>query len=308
VSHRPRVAVVGSLIIDLVFRADRRPEPGETFTGTDFGIYLGGKGFNQAIACRRLGAEVTLVGRVGQDHFGDMFLARLEDEGMTTDHITRDEQTGTGVASPVVFPDGENSIIGVPRANRFLTPSDVDRARAAIASADMLMLQLEVNPQASRHAAGLARSHGTTVMLDPAPAHLRVSIDDWPLDYLVPNEVEARMLASGPDTTGFARRRVEAGLRAVVISQGKHGATVVDGRGSRSFPALPVAVEDATGAGDAFRGGLAVSLAQGTDIDQAVRYAGACGALACTKVGAEPSMPAALEVTEFLRRTNEHSD
>ncbi|UCG42111.1 MAG: ribokinase [candidate division WOR-3 bacterium] len=307
-SHRPRVAVVGSLIVDLVFRADRRPGPGETFTGTDFGIYLGGKGFNQAIACRRLGAEVTLVGRVGQDHFGDMFLARLKDEGMTADHITRDEKTGTGIASPVVFPDGENSIIGVPRANRFLTPSDVDRARVAIASADILMLQLEVDPQASRHAAGLASSHGTTVMLDPAPVHLHVSIDDWPLDYLVPNEVEARILASGPDTTGFARRRVDAGLRAVVISEGRQGATIADAAGVRCVPAYRVKTVDSTGAGDAFRGGLAVSLAQGTDIDQAVRYAGACGALACTRVGAEPSMPAASEVTEFLRRTDEHSD
>jgi ribokinase len=307
-SRRPRVAVVGSLITDLVFRADRRPGPGETFTGSEFGIYPGGKGFNQAIACHRLGAHVTLVGRVGRDPFGDMFIAKLEEENMTADFITRDEKAGTGVASPVVFPDGENSIIGVPRSNRFLTASDVDRAGAAIASADMLMLQLEVHPQASRHAAELARRHGTAVMLDPAPAHLHVDIDVWPLDYLVPNEFEARMLAGGPDTAGFASRRVEAGLRAVVISQGKHGATVVDARGIRSFPARRVPVEDSTGAGDAFRAGLAVMIARGNEIDRAAQYASACGALACTRLGAEPSMPTASEVENLLRRTDEHSD
>jgi len=304
----PRVAVVGSLIVDLVFHADRRPEPGETFTGSDFGMYLGGKGFNQAIACHRLGAQVTLIGRVGRDHFGGLFTDRLAEEDMTTEFISRDAQAGTGVASPIVFPDGENSIIGVPRANRFVTTSDVDRARAAIEAADILMLQLEVNPDASRHAAGLARKHGTAVMLDPAPAHLHVGIEGWHLDFLVPNEVEVQMLARGQDASGFARRCLETGLRAVVISEGSQGATVVDSRGSRSFPAHRVPVVDSTGAGDAFRAGLAVKLAHGIDIDVAARYAGACGALACTKIGAEPSMPTASEVEEFLRRTDEHSD
>jgi ribokinase len=305
---RPRIVVVGSLVLDLVFRADRRPEPGETFTGNDFGMHLGGKGFNQAIACHRLGAEVTLVGRIGKDLFGDMFLARLEEEGMPTDSITCDPEVGTGVASPVVFPDGENSIIGVPRANHRMATADIDRVEDAIAAADILMLQLEVNPDASRHAAALARRHHTAIMLDPAPAHLHTNLEDWPVDYLVPNEVEARMLAGGAEALDFARHHVEAGLRAVVISRGKQGTTVVDARGSRSIPALRVTVLDSTGAGDAFRAGLAVRMAQDDDIDHAVPYAAACGALACTRMGAEPSMPTASEVEELLRRTDEHSD
>ncbi|MER3514901.1 MAG: ribokinase, partial [Chloroflexota bacterium] len=121
---RPRVAVVGSFVTDLVIRAPRRPRPGETLIGHSLDIFLGGKGFNQAVAAARLGAEVTMIGRVGNDAFGDRFLEALNREGIHADYVIRDPQQGTGVASPLVEDSGENSIVQVPRANAALSPAD----------------------------------------------------------------------------------------------------------------------------------------------------------------------------------------
>jgi ribokinase len=300
-SGRPKVAVVGSMVMDLVFRVGHRPKPGETLLGESFEMFLGGKGFNQAVACHRLGAETTLVGRVGNDEFGDRFIRRLHDEKLTTRFVNADPELGTGVASPTVFPDGDNSIIGVPRANMALDPDDVEAAADRIAGADVLMLQFEVNPEASRAAAQLARRHGTLVLLDPAPVHAHCENTDWPIDLLVPNEIEAQMLADCDSPEEWARELYDDELRAVVISRGAAGALLVDDSGVRDFPGYRVPVADTTGAGDAFRAGLAVMVAWGRELDEAVRFANACGALACTRAGAEPSMPRLEEVREFMQ-------
>ncbi|MBN2536680.1 ribokinase [candidate division WOR-3 bacterium] len=296
---QPRVVVVGSMVMDLVFRVGHRPKPGETLLGEGFAMFLGGKGFNQAIACHRLGAETTLVGRVGRDEFGDRFIRRLHDERISTRFVSADPEHGTGVASPTVYPDGGNSIIGVPRANLALTPADVEAAEDRIAAADVLMLQFEVNPEASQAAAHIARRHGTLVLLDPAPVHAHCENIDWPIDFLVPNEVEAQMLADCDSPEEWARELYDEELEAVVISRGAAGALVIDGRGVREFPGFRVRAVDTTGAGDAFRAGLAVMVARGRGLDEAVRFANACGALACTREGAEPSMPRLDEVLSF---------
>lgn len=296
----PRVTVVGSLVMDLVFRAERRPRPGETLLGNGFEMFLGGKGFNQAIGCRRLGAEVTMVGRVGRDRFGQQFLEQCRSEAVDAEFVFEDAEAGTGVASPVIFADGQNSIIGVPRANMRLTTDDVDAAEDRIARSDVLMLQFEVTPAASKRAAEIARRHGTTVLLDPAPVHGQAESREWPIDYLVPNEVEAAMLTKGGGPEEWGRTLLDSGVRAVVISLGARGALAVSSRGVRELPALPVDVLDSTGAGDAFRAGLAVRLAEGATTDDAVRFANACGALACTVLGAEPSMPTRAAVESLL--------
>ncbi len=297
---RPKIAVVGSMVMDLVFRVARRPQEGETMPADSFGMFLGGKGFNQAVACRRLGAEVTIVGRVGQDVFGDMFLAKLREEGMATKYVKQDRAVGTGVAAPVVFPSGQNSIIAAPRANVHLAPEDVDAAASEIEPADMLMLQYEVNPAASRRAAEIARSSGVPILLDPAPAHAAQTGDDYfQADYLVPNEIEATMLAGDGKPTQWVRTLLP-GRKALVVSLGEKGALLADQQGISTFAGFRVDVVDTTGAGDAFRAGLAVMLARGRDIDEAVRFANACGALACTVLGAEPSMPTLQAVESFL--------
>jgi ribokinase len=318
---RPRVCVVGSFVMDLVFKVRHRPEPGETMLADDFGMFLGGKGFNQAVGARRLGADVCIVGRVGRDPFGDMFVAKLEQEGICLSGVTRDAESGTAIATPVVDENGQNSIIAAPRANMRVTLDDVQAAEEQIAFADILMLQFEIPLAASRRAAEIAREHKTLVMLDPAPVRhgehsvtrsLDPSIpssapdrsttrplDHFFIDYLVPNEVEAHMLTGRMTPEEAGAVLLPETRRGVVISLGEEGALAVDRAALNRFPAHKVNVVDTTGAGDAFRAGLAVKIAEGAGLDEAVRFANACGALACTIMGAEPSMPRR-EVVEQL--------
>jgi ribokinase len=326
--NRPRVCVVGSLVIDLVFKVSRRPGPGETMLANDFGMFLGGKGFNQAIAARRLGAEVAMVGRLGSDTFGDMFMAKLWQEGVDSSQVTRDPEAGTAIASPVIDASGENSIIAAPRANMRVTPDDVLAAELQIAAADVLMLQFEIPVAASRRAAEIARKHDTLVLLDPAPVshgepnEVRSQIsetrsqncspdalghsttrplDHFPMDYIVPNEIEAHMLTWKMTSEEAAAALLPETRQGVVISLGEQGAMAVGRAVLLRFPAHKVKVVDTTGAGDAFRAGLAVMLAQGKPLDDAVRFANACGALACTVMGAEPSMPRREAVESLLK-------
>jgi ribokinase len=284
---RPRILVVGSFVTDLVFRVKHRPGPGETMLAEGFGMFLGGKGFNQAIGARRLGADVAIVGRVGSDPFGDMFVAKLEREGIDSGRVRRDPEAGTAIATPVVDENGQNSIIAAPRANMRVTPDDVLAADKQIASADILMLQFEIPVAASRRAAEIAQQHKTLVLLDPAPVEHGFERFNAPLDYIVPNEIEAHML------TGRATPE------EAVISLGEEGALAVDRASLNRFPGHKVKVVDSTGAGDAFRAGLAVRIAEGASLEDAVRFGNACGALACTVAGAEPSMPRR-EVVEKL--------
>lgn len=309
---RPRVCVVGSMIADLVFRVRHRPEPGETLHGAEFDLFLGGKGFNQAVCAKRLGADVTMVGRVGQDYFGDLFLAKMAAEGMAVGFVERDGGTGTGVASPVVYEDGQNSIVGSPRANMKMTAGQVEQARAAIAAADSLLLQFEIPQECSLMAAVIARENGTLVQVDPAPAHLIPPGSVRGLqpggltcraDYVVPNESEARALAGGEGIETWAAGQLAAGVKAVVMTMGVYGAVIHDALGTRQHSAYSIDAVDTTGAGDAFRAGMAVRLAEGAAVDEAVRFANACGALACLTPGAEPSMPAREAVERF---TAEH--
>jgi ribokinase len=299
---RPRVCVVGSFVIDLVFKVTRRPGPGETMLADDFGMFLGGKGFNQAVAARRLGADVSMVGRVGGDPFGDMFMAKLEQEGIDSSHVARDPEAGTAIASPIIDASGENSIIAAPRANMRVTTEDVDAATDAIAAADVLMLQFEIPTESSRRAAEIARKHETVVLLDPAPVEHGFERFAAPIDYIVPNEVEAHMLTGRMTPEEAGAVLLPETRRGVVISLGEQGAMAVDRAELSRFPAHKVKVVDTTGAGDAFRAGLAVKIAEGLSLDEAVRFANACGALACTVMGAEPSMPRRDKVESHLVR------
>ena len=297
---RPCVCVVGSFVMDLVFKVKRRPGPGETMLADDFGMFLGGKGFNQAVGARRLGADVCIVGRVGRDSFGDMFIAKLEQEGICLSGVTRDAEAGTAIASPIIDASGQNSIIAAPRANMRVTPDDVRAAEEQIAAADILMLQFEIPPAASRCAAELARKHGTLVLLDPAPVQHGFERFAAPMDYIVPNEIEAHMLTGRMTPEEAAAVLLPETRRGVVISLGEEGAMAVDRAAMNRFPAHKVKVVDSTGAGDAFRAGLAVRVAEGASLDDSVRSANACGALACTIMGAEPSMPKRDAVERFL--------
>ena len=298
---RPRVCVVGSFVIDLVFKVKRRPGPGETMLADDFGMFLGGKGFNQAVGARRIGADVSMVGRLGRDPFGDMFTAKLAQEGIESSRVTRDPEAGTAIASPIIDASGQNSITAAPRANMRVTPDDVLAAEEQIAAADILMLQFEIPLAASRTAAEIARKHDTIVFLDPAPVEHGFERFDAPIDYIVPNEIEAHMLTGRMTPEEAGAVLLPETRRGVTISLGEQGAMAVDRAALSRFPAHKVKVVDTTGAGDAFRAGLAVRIAEGASLDEAVRFANACGALACTIMGAEPSMPRLVDAERLIR-------
>ncbi len=305
--HKPRIVIVGSFVTDLVFRAPRRPNRGESLIGLEFGLFTGGKGYNQAVAAARMGAQVSMVGRLGTDIFGDMFMRSLEKEGIDAKYVVRDSEIGTGVASPVVYEsEGDNSIIIMPRANMRVSLADVDAAKDVIASADVLMLQLEIPVETSIHAAEIARANGAVVVFNPAPARPLPDVIYKLASVITPNEVEAGQLsgaATGDDAgaRAAAKRLREMGVERVILTLGARGALMFGPEGETEAPAYKVKVVDPTAAGDAFCAGLAVAMARGASPVEAVKYANAAGALAVTVLGAEPSMPRAEQVEKLLR-------
>ncbi|MYF98544.1 ribokinase [Candidatus Poribacteria bacterium] len=297
---QPKVTVLGSANIDLVIRAKRMPNKGETLIGGAFDIFTGGKGFNQATAAARLGADVTFIGRIGDDVFGEMLRSAMDAENIDTRFVKTDAESGTGIATIVVEPDGDNSIIVVPRANMCITPKDIDTAEDSIANADVLLLQLETPIDSSQRAAEIARDNGTIVMLDPAPARSLPDSFLDKIDILTPNTSEATVL-SGHEINTAERRTVAAkalqkqiaqdGLSTVVLTLGEQGVLLCTPSETTHIPAISVEAVDTTGAGDAFSGALATALAKGNNIIESVKFAIAAGAAAVTVLGATPSMP-----------------
>ena len=298
--QNPKVTVVGSANVDLVIRAERKPTKGETLIGETFDIFTGGKGFNQATAAARLGAAVTLIGRIGQDLFGEMLRTAMATEHIDSQFVKSDAKGGTGVANIVVEPDGDNSIIVVPRANMRLTPTDIDAAETRIAEAKVLLLQLETPIDASQRAVEIAKANDTTVILDPAPARSLPESLLAQVDILTPNVSEAAVLAdqrvTTPEAGITAAKALQTqiapdGFSAVVLTLGERGVLLCTPTRTEHVPAVPVEAVDTTGAGDAFCGALATALANGDDLLDAVTFANRAGAAAATVLGATPSMP-----------------
>jgi len=300
-----RVTVVGSLNMDLVVRAPRIPRPGETIIGGEFRTVPGGKGANQAVAAARLGAQVAMVGRVGGDAFGGLLLENLAAAGVDHTFVTRDPQAATGVALIEVDDAGQNSIVVVSGANMRLAPADVEAAAAAIGVADVLLLQLESPLETVTRAAQVAHARGVTVILNPAPAR---PVPDGLLglvDVLIPNESETALLTGLPvgdqeeaQAAAAALRRM--GVATVILTLGGRGALLAYEGGAELFPAFDVTPVDTTAAGDAFVGGLAVALAEGRPLQEAVRWGNAAGALATTRLGAQPSLPTRQALDDML--------
>ena len=299
------VSVVGSFVYDLVAKAPRRPKTGETLIGESFGMFLGGKGANQAIASSRSGASVHMIGRLGNDLFGNQFLEKFSNEGISTDFVVIDDVNGTGVGMPLIDATGDNSIVLIPQANMALSVDDVNNAFEPIASSDVLILQLEVPIDASQRAAEIAKENNTMVLLNPAPAR---EIPDSFLrlvDVLIPNEIETEILSGMKTTTNdqaieAARALTSKGISTVILTLGHRGALLLTDEIEKGVPGFAIEAVDTTAAGDAFCGALATSLAQGSTIEDAVWIANAAGALAVTKLGAEPSLPKKADLDQFL--------
>jgi ribokinase len=300
------IVVIGSLNMDMVVRTVRAPEAGETLFGQDFGLSPGGKGANQAVAAARLGGDVTMIGRVGQDAFGSEMLEIMRQEHIHIEHISVSAGQATGVASIVLEEDGENRIIVVPGANNELAVEDIEALEAVISQAEIVVMQLEMDMAMSERAAAIAHAHGIPVILNPAPAQ---ALSDELLShvtYLTPNETEAGVLSGvavdSVDTAGEAARLLLAkGVQNVIVTLGSKGALIVNETGTVHVPGFPVQAVDTVAAGDSFNGALALQLTRGAGLAEAVSFANAVGALAVGKPGAIPSLPRLHEVEKFLQ-------
>jgi ribokinase len=301
-----RIAIVGSLNMDLVIRSTHIPQPGETIIGSDFHTFPGGKGANQAVAAARLGGRVSMVGRVGTDAFAEVLLKNLTSSGVDATFVQRDVETATGVALIVVDDFGENIIVVAPGANMQLNEADILGAEQAISAADVLLLQLEVPLAVVTLAARIAKSQGVNVILNPAPAQdLSAELLEL-VDILVPNESETALLTgrqveSQAEIEKAAAALIDIGVNSVVITLGGRGAFLAStDHEPEILEAYSIQPVDTTAAGDAFMAGLAVSYAAGETLSEAIRWGNAAGALAAMRLGAQASLPMRSEVLQLL--------
>jgi ribokinase len=301
----PDILVVGSLNADLVVRAPRFPQPGETISGEDLQIIPGGKGANQAVAAARQGASVSMLGGVGNDSFGPALINNLKQNHVDTSHVQIDSQSATGTAIIVVDPNGQNSIVLSPGANGNVNPADVN----AVSFSDhkLLLLQLEIPIEAVTAAAQRAKESGVRVLLNPAPARTLPDELISLSEFILPNETELSLLTNQPvndisSAEHAARILLERGAQNVIVTLGANGALIVSSQQVTHVNTYKVEVVDTTAAGDAFIGGFASALLQNRSLEEAVRYGCACGALATTKFGAQPSLPTKTDVEKFLNQ------
>ena len=298
------VVVFGSINMDLVVRTPRLPAPGETLTGYTFFTAPGGKGANQAVACARLGAPTRMVGRVGDDLFGEQLRASLRSFGVQDDGVLTTPGP-SGVALIAVDDTAENTIVIVPGANGAVSIADIPRLERALDGARALLLQLEVPIETVVAAARAAHTRGVTVILDPAPA-LPLPDELYALaDIITPNEHEATTLTGiavhdDQGAIAAARALIARGARRVALKLGARGALTADAEGEQFWSPFTVTPVDTVAAGDAFNGGLAVALSEGRSFNEAIRWGLAAGALSVTRHGAQPSMPERNEVLTLL--------
>lgn len=303
-----KILVSGSYNVDLMSRTPHMPSPGETVLGGPFKMGPGGKGANQAVAAARLGYDVMMLTKLGEDMFGDQALANFEKENIDTTHVGRDADESTGTALIAVDEQKENIIVVAPGANAKITKNDILQAKSSFKDADIILTQLETSLEAFEATVELAADLDKPIVLNPAPY---IEIDKKLLekiDYITPNETEASSL-TGIEVVDEASARqasvklIESGVKAVIITLGKAGCFLYDGTGEGELiPSFKVEAVDTTGAGDAFNGAFTSFIADGYELRDAVIRASAVAALAVTKVGTAPAMPYNQDLEEFLEK------
>lgn len=293
---KPVITVVGSFAVGMTLRTIRMPVFGETLVGSDFDMGPGGKGSNQSVETARLGANSYFAGIIGDDKLGEIAVELYAREGVNIKYLKKTKEMATGVGFIILNPAGENGIILDMGANKLMDAAFVDQVEEQIAKSDVVMSVLELPVEAAARAMELGKKHGVRTILNPAPA---TRLEDEVLkniDYLTPNETELRILMGlAPDdptpTSDLARKLRERGVGNLIVTMGEKGALVLTDDTLTQVPGVTVDVVDTTGAGDAFNSGLAVALAEGRDLIEAVRYANCAGAITCTKLGVIPAMP-----------------
>ncbi|WP_054023174.1 ribokinase [Bacillus sp. FJAT-28004] len=299
---KPKITVIGSMNIDMVTETEIMPNQGETIFGSVFSSFTGGKGANQAVACARLGAQVTMIGCVGEDHFAKQLLEALEKEGINTEDVKTVTHQSTGIAS-ITLCDNDNRIIVIPGANHSLHPEDLMSLKEVIANSDMLLLQQEIPFATVQAAIKLANELNVPVILNPAPA---IELPRELLEQvhiITPNEYElAILLGQGDKQERTFKQLIELYPHRIVMTGGSNGAFYksLDGE-IKHEPGKKVEAVDTTGAGDTFNGALAVRLSEGSTLEEAVRFAVAASALSVTKLGAQSGMPTRSDVERFIQ-------
>ncbi|MBN1623179.1 MAG: ribokinase [Clostridia bacterium] len=302
-----KLTVFGSFFEDLCGKGPYLPKPGETLIGTEFTYGPGGKGSNQAVAAHRAGADVMMITKIGKDPYGKLVLDFYDNEGIDRSHVFIDENKATGIALILVDENtGENLILVAPGACHNIKTEDVQSIQDMIKNSDMLMVQMEVNMDATFLAMEIANESGVPIIMNPAPAQ---KIDDKyyrMIDYITPNEIEAEILTgiktdSEENIKAAAENLFKKGVRNVIITLGKQGVYIKNSIMNGKVPAYNVKTVDTTGAGDAFNGCFAAGLLEGMTIDEAADFANAGAALSVTKPGTAPSMPYRKEIDKFLK-------
>lgn len=298
-----KIVVIGSINMDLVMKVNRLPQRGETLTAEDYLTVPGGKGANQAVAAARLGAEVHMIGALGNDGFGKELLQNLNKENIGTEGIRRVEGP-TGNALITVDVNGDNTILVYPGANQEVTSAWVQQQETIIEKADWVMLQLEIPMNSVVEAARVAKKHNKNVLLNPAPAAALPEELISLVDVITPNETELALLSGSDDIATGAETLLQRGINTVVVTLGDKGSVAYTGHTSVTAPPYKVKAIDATAAGDTFNAALMVFLGHGEQMEDALDYANAAGALATTRMGAQSSLPTKEEVEWFINKNH----
>ncbi|MXQ55036.1 ribokinase [Shimazuella alba] len=297
-----KILLIGSINMDLVVVATRRAHPGETIFGEQFHIIPGGKGANQAVAAARLGADVHLVGAVGNDQLGKQAFTNLQAEGVNTNHIQVLSDVSTGTAH-ITVAEGDNTIIVVPAANEKVSPNQVDSVRSLIQDSDIVLLQLEIPIETIEYIVDLCTEFHVPVILNPAPAQKLPLALLEKVTYLTPNEHEVKIL--------FPHETIEQLLKRypkkLLVTEGVEGVRYDDGENLIHVPAVKVKATDTTGAGDTFNGALAVGLSRGMELKEAICFANLAAGISVTKLGAQGGMPTLEQLHQLQGEINEKS-
>lgn len=291
----PNIAVVGSISMDLVAVSKKRPKAGETVIGEAFHTIPGGKGANQAVAAARLGANVAMVGAVGNDDYGTVVRKNLENERIFIDYVVPVTDRTTGIAH-IVLAEEDNSIVVVQGANALVNKSVVDRSKDLLVKADMVVLQLEIPLETVKYVLAICEEHNIPVMLNPAPAQVLSEEILEKATYITPNEHECRIVLD--DFTSPIEDLLAKYPNKLLMTEGSNGVLFHNGTEIVHVPSIAVDVVDTTGAGDTFNGALAVALSEGETLQKAIRFANIAGGLSVTKLGAQGGMPTRDRVRE----------
>lgn len=296
-----RILVVGSSNTDMVIKTKKFPVPGETILGGHFFMNPGGKGANQAVAAKRLGGQVSFVGKIGNDIFGKQAMQLLEDEGILVDHIATDHENPSGVAMITVDAKGENSIVVAPGSNSTLSPEDFDQAKSELDNSGIVLLQLETPMETVVHVATTATKKGKKVILNPAPADQLPEILLKNIFLITPNETEAELLTGIKIHDMESAREAalilkEKGVHVVIITMGEAGAFVLSDEFTGMIQSPKVTAVDTTAAGDTFNGALVVALSEELNLKEAVAFACKAASVSVTRIGAQSSIPHRKEI------------